>query len=77
MKPVDKYEVIPPIRDSQYIVWHNFRGILSVPFEQMKFDADGIKAHVPVPLLQAGLKNHLSHFIVLREYPRLLRFSRL
>jgi hypothetical protein len=39
-------------------------GTLSVPFEQMKFDADGIEVHVPLPLLQAGLKNQFSRFIV-------------
>ncbi len=40
------------------------RGTLLVPFGQMKFDADGIEAHVPVPLLQAGLKNQFLRFIV-------------
>jgi hypothetical protein len=45
-----------------------------VPFEQMKFDADGIEAHVPVPLLQAGLKNHFSRFIVSEGISSIIAF---
>jgi hypothetical protein len=50
------------------------RGTLSVPFEQMKFDADGIEAHVSVPLLQAGLKNHFSRFIVSEGISSIIAF---
>lgn len=50
------------------------RSTLSVPFEQMKFDADGIEAHVPVPLLQAGLKNHFSRFIVSEGISSIIAF---
>ena len=49
-------------------------GTLSVPFEQMKFDADGIEAHVPVPLLLANLKNHFSRFIVAEVKPSIIAF---
>jgi hypothetical protein len=50
------------------------RGTLSVPFGQMKFDADGIEAHVPLPLLQAGLKNHFSRFIVSEGISSIIAF---
>ena len=50
------------------------RDTLLVPFEQMKFDADGIEAHVTVPLLQAGLKNHFSRFIVSEGISSIIAF---
>ena len=50
------------------------RGTLSVPFGQMKFDADGIEAHVTVPLLQAGLKNHFSRFILSEGISSIIAF---
>ena len=50
MKPVDEYEVIPRFGTANTVFGTISRGTLSVPFEQMKFDADGIEAHVPVLL---------------------------
>ena len=50
---------------------------LSVPFGHMKFGANGIEAHVSVPLLQAGLKNHFSRFIVSGVIPSIIAFHTL